>query len=83
MGNRVTDRDVSAKAALIELNGVRRRYAMDGQAVEALAGIDLRIGAGEASAGVQISAVAEGAGVRRAVRPCSAWRRSRRPAPRR
>ena len=43
----MTDRDVSAKAALIELNGVRRRYAMDGQAVEALAGIDLRIGAGE------------------------------------
>lgn len=46
-GIRVTDRDVSDKAALIELNGVRRRYAMDGQAVEALAGIDLSIGAGE------------------------------------
>ena len=46
-GIRVTDRDVSAKAALIELHGVRRRHAMDGQAVDALAGIDLRIGAGE------------------------------------
>ena len=37
----------SAKAELIELHGVRRRYAMDGQAVDALAGIDLRIRAGE------------------------------------
>ncbi len=34
-------------AELIELHGVRRRYAMEGQVVDALAGIDLRIGAGE------------------------------------
>ena len=34
-------------ADLIELHGVRRCYAMDGQTVAALAGIDLRILAGE------------------------------------
>ena len=39
--------DNQGAAELIELHGVRRRYAMDGQAVDALAGIDLRIGAGE------------------------------------
>ena len=36
-----------AATDLIELHGVRRRYAMDGQAVDALAGIDLRIRSGE------------------------------------
>ena len=40
-------RDGSSQSDLIELHGVRRRYAMQGHAVEALAGIDLRIGAGE------------------------------------
>ena len=39
--------DNQSAGELIELRGVRRRYAMDGQVVEALAGIDLRIGAGE------------------------------------
>jgi putative ABC transport system ATP-binding protein len=39
--------DNQGAAELIELHGVRRRYAMDGHAVDALAGIDLRIGAGE------------------------------------
>ena len=39
--------DGATAAGLIELHGVRRRYAMEGQVVEALAGIDLRIGAGE------------------------------------
>ena len=39
--------NASAAAELIELHGVRRRYAMEGQVVEALAGIDLRIRAGE------------------------------------
>jgi len=43
----VTDNQGAAAAELIELHGVRRRYAMDGQAVDALAGIDLRIRAGE------------------------------------
>ena len=43
----MTDKDDSNKVELIELHGVRRRYAMEGQAVEALAGIDLRIRAGE------------------------------------
>ncbi|MGO1540681.1 MAG: ABC transporter ATP-binding protein [Luteimonas sp.] len=32
---------------MIELRNVRRRYAMSGQTVHALAGVDLRIGAGE------------------------------------
>ena len=32
---------------MIELQGVQRRYDMNGQAVQALAGVDLRIGAGE------------------------------------
>ena len=40
-------RDGSSQSDLIELHGVRRRYAMQGHAVKALAGIDLRIGAGE------------------------------------
>ncbi|MFO1453717.1 MAG: hypothetical protein U1F19_05595 [Lysobacterales bacterium] len=43
----MADNQDSAKAELIELHGVRRRYAMDGHAVDALAGIDLRIRAGE------------------------------------
>ena len=43
----MTDNQGAAAAELIELHGVRRRYAMDGQAVDALAGIDLRIRAGE------------------------------------
>jgi putative ABC transport system ATP-binding protein len=43
----VIDGQGSAAADLIELHGVRRRYAMDGQAVDALAGIDLRIRSGE------------------------------------
>jgi putative ABC transport system ATP-binding protein len=32
---------------VIELQGVQRRYDMNGQAVQALAGVDLRVGAGE------------------------------------
>ena len=32
---------------MIELQGVHRRYAMSGQTVHALAGVDLDIGAGE------------------------------------
>ena len=36
-----------AATGLIELHGVRRRYAMNGQAVDALGGIDLRIRSGE------------------------------------
>jgi putative ABC transport system ATP-binding protein len=35
------------RGALIELQGIQRRYDMNGQAVQALAGVDLRIGAGE------------------------------------
>ena len=41
------DAQGAAATDLIELHGVRRRYAMDGQAVDALGGIDLRIRSGE------------------------------------
>ena len=47
MGEGVIEGQGSAAADLIELHGVRRRYAMNGQAVDALAGIDLRIRSGE------------------------------------
>ena len=34
---------------MIELQGVQRRYEMNGQAVHALAGVDLNVGAGESA----------------------------------